>query len=61
MTVFSFIFDAFHNCLCTDRTDASVLIIVNDGWDLRITAKFFLGRITSRLLMSKYKRLRYNF
>ena len=60
LTVFSIIFDALTNCFSTDRTNVSILIIVNDGWDLGISTNMFLGRIT-RTLMSGYDRLRYNF
>ena len=45
-TVFSIIFDALADCLSTDRTNFSILIIVNDGWDFGISANLFLGRIT---------------
>ena len=55
-TDFSVIFDALANCLSTDRTNVSILIIVNDGWDLGISANMFLGSIT-RTLMSGYDRL----
>ena len=60
LTVFSIIFDALANSLSADRTNVSVLIIVNDGWDLRISSNLLLGSIT-RILMSRYDRLRYNF
>ena len=60
LTVFSIIFDSLANCLSTDRPNVSVLIIINDGWDLGISAYLFLGRIT-RTLMSEYGRLRYDF
>ena len=60
LTVFSIFFDALADCLSTDRTNVSVLIIVNNGWDLGISANSFLGRIT-KTLMSGYDRLRYNF
>ena len=60
LTVFGFFFDALTNCLSTDRTNVSVLIIVNNGWDLGISANMFLGRIT-KTLMSGYDRLRYSF
>ena len=49
LTVFGIIFDAIANCLSTSRTNISVLIIVNDGWDLGISANFLLGRITRKL------------
>ena len=48
LTVFNIIFDALADCLSTDRTNVSILIIVNDGWDLRTSANLFLGRITRR-------------
>jgi hypothetical protein len=60
LTVFSIIFDALANCLGTDRTNVSVLIIVNDGWDLGISANMFLSRITTTLI-SENDRLRYKF
>ena len=60
LTVFSIIFDTLANCLSTDRTNVSVFIVVNDGWDLGISANLLLGWIT-RILMSGYDRLRYNF
>ena len=59
-TVFGFFFDTFAKCLSTDCTNVSILVIVNDGWDLGISANMFLGRVT-RTLMSGYDRLRYNF
>ena len=60
LTVFSIIFDLLANCLSTNCTNFPVLIIVNDGWDLGISANLFLGRIT-RTLISRNDRLRYNF
>ena len=60
LTVFGIIFDALAKCLSTDRANVSILIIVNDGWDLAISANIFLVRIT-RTLMSGYDRLWYNF
>jgi hypothetical protein len=60
LTVFSIVFDALASCFSTDRTNVSVFIIINDGWDLGISANVFLGRIT-RTLMSGNKRFRYNF
>ena len=57
-TVFGFFFDTFAKCLSTDRTNVSILVIVNDGWDLGISTNMFLGRIT-RLTLG-YDRLRYN-
>jgi hypothetical protein len=50
LAVFGIIFDALANCLSTDRTNVSVLIMVNDGWDLGTSASFFLGRITKTLM-----------
>jgi hypothetical protein len=58
LTVFSVNFNALTNCLSTDRTNVSVLIIVDDGWDLGISANLFLGRIT-RTFMSGYDRFLY--
>ena len=55
MTIFGLVFDALTKCLSTNRTNISVLIIINDGWDLGISANMFLGRIT-RTLMSGYDR-----
>ena len=60
LTVFSIFFDALADCLSTDRTNVSVLIIVNNGWDLGISANMFLGRIT-KTSMSGYDNLRYSF
>ena len=60
LTVFSIFFDALANCLCAYRTNVSVLIIVNDSWDLRISTNLFLGRI-ARTLMSGIDSLRYKF
>ena len=62
MTVFDFIFDALAKCFGTDRTNVSILIIVNDGWDLGIRTSMSLGRITGTL-MSEYDKLgvQYNF
>ena len=55
MTVFGLVFDALAKCLSTNCTNISVLIIVNDGWDLGISTNMFLCRIT-RTLMSGYDR-----
>ena len=55
LTVFGLVFDALAKCLSTNRTNISVLIIVNDGWDLGISANVFLGRIT-RTFRSEYDR-----
>ena len=60
LTVFDIIFDALAKCLSTNRTNVSVLIIVNNGWDLGPSANKFLARIT-RTLISRYDRVRYNF
>ena len=60
LTIFGIIFDALAKCLSTDRANVSVVIIVNNGWDLGISANTFLGRI-ARMLMSRYDRVRYNF
>ena len=49
LTVFGLVFDALAKCLSTNRTNISVLIIINDGWDLGISANMFLGRITRTL------------
>ena len=59
LIVFGIIFNALTNCLSTDRTNVSVLVIVNDGWDLGISANFSLGRKTITL-MSGYDSFRYN-
>ena len=59
LIVFGIIFNALTNCLSTDSTNVSVLVIVNDGWDLGISARMSLGRIT-RTLMSGYDRFLYN-
>ena len=60
LTVFGIIFDALAKCLSTNRTNVSVLIIVNNGWDLGLSTNMFLARIT-RTLISRYDRVRYNF
>jgi hypothetical protein len=49
LIVFGIIFDALANCFSTNRTNITILIIVNDGWDLAISANMFLGRITRRM------------
>ena len=53
LMAFGLVFDALAKCFSTNRTNISVLVIVNDGWDLGISANMFLGRIT-RTLTSGY-------
>ena len=60
LTVFGNIFDALTKCLSTNRTNVSAGIIVNNGWDLGISANMFLARI-ARTLMSRYDRVQYDF
>ena len=60
LAVFGFFFNALANCLSPHGTNISTLVIINDGWDLEISANMFLGRV-ARKLMSGCNRLSFNF